>query len=76
MIPKCGYECAMCVQEMESTLTGTQGVSRFYVEGEGVVVEHDPDAVTAKQLMDVFKGLPSFYEGCFVPTVITLSHEV
>jgi hypothetical protein len=51
-----------------------QGVSKVYMEGEGqeqkLIVEHDPDMVTVEQLLDVFKGLPSFYEGFFIPTVI------
>ena len=76
VIPQCGYECSKCIQELESTLTAVQGVSRFYLEGDGVVVEHNPDTVTAKQLMDVFKALPTFYEGFFVPTMVTLPHEV
>jgi len=75
VIPECGYECGKCVQEMESAITAMPGVSRFYVEGDGVVVEHDPDTVTAGLLADVIKTLPSFYQGRFVPTMITLSHE-
>ncbi len=45
------------------------------MEGEGkeqkLIVEHDPDMVTVEQLLDIFKGLPSFYEGFFIPTVTT-----
>ncbi len=76
VIPQCGYECSKCIQELESTVTAIPGVSSFYLEGDGVVVEHDPDAVTARQLIDVFKTLPSFYDGFFIPTVTTLSQEV
>ena len=74
MVPGCGFECPKCVEEIESTLTGMEGVSKCYREDQGgesrIVVEHDPDVVTVEQLMDVFKGLPSFYEGCFIPTVV------
>jgi len=71
MIPECGFKCEKCIKEMESVFTKTQGVSKFYREGDGVVVEHDPTMVTVEQLIDLFKGLPSFYEDCFIPTMIT-----
>jgi copper chaperone CopZ len=74
VIPECGFQCPKCIQEIESTLTGVQGVSKVYMEGEEkeqkLIVEHDPDMVTVEQLLDIFKGLPSFYEGFFIPTVI------
>ncbi len=74
MIPECGFECPKCIQEIESTLPGVQGVSKVYMEGEGkeqkLIVEHDLDMVTVEQLLDIFKDLPSFYEGFFIPTVI------
>jgi len=56
---------------MESVFGGTPGVSKFYREGDGVVVEHDADVVTPEQLMDIFRALPSFYENHFVPSVMT-----
>lgn len=75
VIPECGFECPKCIQEIESTLTGIQGVSKVYVEDEAeggkVIVEHNPATVTTEQLMDVFKSLPSFYEGFFIPILIT-----
>ena len=75
VIPECGFQCPKCIQEIESTLTSIQGVSKVYIEKEGeeqkLIVEHDPDIITVEQLIDVFKGLPSFYEGFFIPTVIT-----
>ena len=75
VIPECGFDCPKCIQEIESTLTGMQGVSKVYVEDESeggkTIVEHDPTMVTVEQLMDVFKGLPSFYEGFFIPRLIT-----
>jgi copper chaperone CopZ len=74
LTPECGFECSKCIQEIESTVTSIQGVSKVYIEGEGadqkLIVEHDPTTVTAEQLIDIFKGLPSFYEGFFIPTVI------
>ena len=75
VIPECGFECPKCIQEIESTLTTMQGVSKVYIEKETeeqkLIVEHDPDIITVEQLIDIFKGLPSFYEGFFIPTVIT-----
>jgi len=55
---------------MESVFGKIKGVSNFCREGDGVVVEYDSAMVTVEQLIDVFKGLPSFYKGFFVPTVI------
>ncbi len=75
VIPECGFECPKCIQEIESTLTAIHGVSKVYMEGEGqeqeLIVEHDPTTATAEQLIDVFKGLPTFYAGFFIPTLIT-----
>jgi hypothetical protein len=79
VIPECGFECPKCIQEIESSLTGMQGISKVYVEDESeggkIIVEHNPATVTTEQLMDVFKGLPSFYEGFFIPTLITDSDK-
>ena len=71
MIPECGFKCVKCIKDMEFIFMKTQGVSKFYREGDGVVVEHDPTIVAVEQLIDIFKGLPSFYEGYFIPTMIT-----
>ena len=74
VIPECGFECPKCIQEIESTLIRMEGVSKVYMEKEGqeqrLIVEHDPAGVTVDQLIDVLKGLPSFYEGFFIPTLI------
>ena len=79
VIPECEFECPKCIQEIESTLTAINGVSKVYMEGEAedgkLIVEHDPATATAEQLMDVFKGLPSFYDGFFIPTLITNAEE-
>jgi len=79
VIPECGFECPKCIQEIETTLTAINGVSKVYLEGEDqeqkLIVEHDPTTATAEQLIDVFKGLPSFYEGFFIPTLITNAEE-
>ena len=70
IIAECGCTCGRCIDEMKSVFGGTPGVSRFYREGDGVVVEHDASMVTAEQLMDIFRGLPSFYQSHFVPAVM------
>jgi copper chaperone CopZ len=70
IIPECGFKCAKCIKEMESIFGKIKGVTKFYREGDGVVVEYDSAMVTVAQLIDVFKGLPSFYKGFFIPTVI------
>jgi hypothetical protein len=71
VIPACGFKCAKRIDEMESVLGGTRGVSGFYREGDGVVVEHDPNVIAAEQLPDIFRGLPSFYPNHFIASVMT-----
>ena len=79
LIPDCGFNCPKCIQEIESTLTAIHGVSKVYIEAEGqeqkLIVEHDPTAATLEQLIDAFKCPPSFYEGFFIPTLITNAEE-
>jgi hypothetical protein len=70
IIPACGFTCGKCIEEMTTVFGGMPGVRRFYREGDGVVAEHDASVVTAEQLMHIFRGLPSFYEKHFVPSVI------
>ncbi len=70
VIPECGFNCGKCVEEMKSVFGGTQGVSKFYREGDGVVVEHDASVIAVEQLLAIFRGLPSFYRGRFVPSVM------
>jgi hypothetical protein len=70
VIPECGFQCARCIEEVKSVLGGTPGVSRFYREGDGVVVEHDPSVIPVEQLLDTFRSLPSFYRGRFIPTML------
>jgi len=73
VIPECGFDCPKCIQEIETTLTSKDGVSKVYMEGEAeegkLIVEHDPAIETVDQLIDAFKMLPSFYEGFFIPAV-------
>ena len=74
VIPECEFACPKCIQEIEATLTGMDGVSTVYM-GEGaqegkVFVEHDPAVVTLDQLIEAFGLLPTFYDGFFVATPI------
>lgn len=70
VIPECGFECAKCVQEIQSVLGEMEGVEECYREGEGIVVEHDPSKVTVEHLTETLRGLPSFYKGFFVARVL------
>jgi hypothetical protein len=74
MIPGCGFKCPRCIEEIETTLMGMEGVSKAYIEKEGeaqkLIVEHNPGIVTVEQLIEVFKGLPTFLEGFFIPTLL------
>jgi len=46
--------------------------SAFDLDCHSVILE---STATAEQLIDVLKGLPSFYEGFFIPTLITNAEE-
>jgi hypothetical protein len=58
------------VQEIQSVLGEMEGVEECYLEGEGIVVEHDPSKVTVEHLIEALGGLPSFYKGFFVAKVL------
>jgi hypothetical protein len=70
MLTECGCKCGRCIEEMKSVFDGTRGVSASYRERQGVVVEHDPGIVTVEELLDIFRGLPSFYQNHFIPSVM------
>ena len=75
VIPECGFNCSKCIEEIETTLTSMDGVHKVYMEGGtedgNLIVEHDPAIASVDRLIEAFKMLPSFYEGFFIPTVIT-----
>ncbi|HUV63353.1 MAG TPA: hypothetical protein VMW24_05600, partial [Sedimentisphaerales bacterium] len=50
LIPACGFECSKCIDEMKSVFAETEGVSKFYMEGNGVTLFHDPDVISIEQL--------------------------
>ena len=60
---------------MESVFGKIKGVGKLYREGNSMVIEHDSNIVAEEQLMDVFRTLPSFYKGFFVPTVVGNQEE-
>lgn len=70
VIPECGFDCGKCVREIGLSLTNMKGVGDFNTDGEGVTIEYDSEVVTAEQLQDLLKRLPSFYESHFVPTLV------
>lgn len=70
VLAECGCKCGRCLEEMKTVFGRMAGVSKFYREDLGVVVEHEASVVTVEQLLDVFRGLPSFYRSHFVPTVL------
>jgi copper chaperone CopZ len=71
VIPECEFQCPKCIEEIESTLTGVEGVSKVYLDDEEnearLVVEHDPAIVSVEQIIEILKTLPSFYKGFFIP---------
>ena len=74
IIPECEFQCTKCFQEMLSAFDAVKGVAKFYTKGAGedtqIVVEHDTSTVSAEELMDTFKRLPTFYKGFFVPKLL------
>lgn len=70
VLAECGCQCARCLGEMGSIFGGTPGVSGFYREGDGVVVEHNASVISVEQLMDIFRGLPLFHRSHFVPSMM------
>jgi hypothetical protein len=70
IIPECEFKCAKCVQEIQSVLGQMEGVDKCYLEGEALIVEHDPSKVTVEHLMETLGGLPSFYKGFFVAKLL------
>ena len=74
IIPECGYRCGQCLQEIRSIIEPMRGGAKLYTEGSGehtrIVVEHDACLVTGDQLMQALRGLPSFYKGFFVPSLL------
>jgi len=70
ILAECGCTCGKCIGEMKSVFGGTRGVSAFYREGQGVVVEHDPGVIMVEELLNIFRDLPSFYQKHFIPSVM------
>ncbi len=73
LFPDCRLECAKCLQEIRSVFTQVPGVDGLHTEGQGadarLIIVHDPSQVTADQLLDLFKRLPSFHHASFTPTL-------
>ena len=69
-LAECRCACEGCIEEMKTVFGGVRGVRTLYRKGGGVVVEHDPRVATAEQLLDTFRGLPSFYSHRFIPSVM------
>ncbi len=74
MIPECGYKCVKCLTEIRSVLESRSGVSDVTLgkrrETSGIQVKHDSDVIGVEELLNVFRNLPSFYRGRFVPQVL------
>ena len=74
ILPACRFECARCLEEIRSVFTQIPGVEDLCTAGEGaqtrLIVVHDPTRVTAAQLLEILRRLPSFSEAPFVPTLL------
>lgn len=74
IFPACRFDCARCLDEIQSVFTAMPGVTGLHLEGEEaqarLIVAHDPALVTVEQLTEVFRRLPSFYRASFVPTLV------
>jgi hypothetical protein len=74
LLPDCRFACARCLQEVRSIFTQIPGVDGLYTEGQGtdarLIIVHDPSRITAEQMMDILKRLPSFHKAFFAPAVL------
>ena len=74
VIPECGFQCDKCVEEIQSVLTGMDGVSEVsrgkLGDTDVIVVQYDSDAIEADDLINTFRRLPSFYNGRFAPSLL------
>ena len=79
VIPQCGYQCAKCIQEIQSVvgqMNGIRDVSSGEREGRsGIIVQYESEATTDDQLIGVFNTLPSFYRGRFVACAVKQRHR-
>ena len=73
VIPQCGYRCEVCMREIQEVLGKIKGVRNISEEGEGdatrLVIECD-ETVLTESLAETFTGLPTMYDGHFVPLLI------
>ena len=74
LFPDCRFECVNCLREIHAVFAHVPGVDRLHMEGEGadarLMIVHDPSQVTAEQLLDILKRLPSFHRVSFTPTLL------
>ena len=74
VIPECGFQCAKCVEEIQSVLTALDGVCEVSRgkrgETDGIVVQYDSEAIGSDDLVNTLRTLPSFYKGRFVPSLL------
>jgi len=74
IIPECGYQCDQCIQEIFSVLKSTDGVLEVstgkHREISGIVVQYDSEMTADGNLLTVFRRLPSFYRGRFIPKIL------
>jgi copper chaperone CopZ len=76
VIPECGYQCASCIQEIQSVLGRIHGVCEVSLgerEGtSGIIVQYESETATDDQLIGVVNTLPSFHRGRFVASAVEL----
>ncbi|MBM4026590.1 MAG: hypothetical protein FJ280_14495 [Planctomycetes bacterium] len=74
IFPDCRFECTRCLREIQDVVAHIPGVESLHTQGAGadarLIVVHDPAQITAEQLMDAFRHLPSFHKVSFVPTLL------
>ena len=74
LFPDCRFECAKCLREIRSVFGQIPGVNSLDTESRGadarLIIVHDPSQVTADQLMDILRRLPSFHRTFFTPSLL------
>lgn len=73
VIPECGFQCDRCLAEINTVLTGMDGVSSVSKgkrgATDGIIVRYDLELIGKEDLLTAFRRLPSQFRGHFVPSL-------
>jgi copper chaperone CopZ len=71
MPPGCGFQCGICVQEIQEAVAAVEGVTRFSQHADNrIEIEHDADKVSQESLLKIITKLPTGQKGHFTARVV------